>query len=236
MNAIAASGATPRHADPHRPAAGEAGAAPGRVRTLSSEGLLQCAACQLVMREPAAGDHAELRCPRCGTPVAPQRRAGLGTTSALLVAALALYLPSNMLPIMATRSGFESRSDTILSGVFELLRSGSWLLAGIVFAASVVIPLLKLGVLGYLVLSVRLRWGHDPVFRTRLYRLIEAVGHWSMLDVFVVGLLAALVQLGPAAEVQAGPGVIAFGAVVWLTLWATRSFDPRLIWDEGADG
>ena len=84
-------------------------------------------------------------------------------------------------------------------------------------------------------LSVRLRWRHDPRSRTRLYRLIEAVGRWSMLDVFVVGLLAALVQLGPAAEVQAGPGVVAFGAVVWLTLWATRSFDPRLIWDDVDD-
>lgn len=206
------------------------------VATLAHARLLQCAACQLVMREPPDGDHAELRCPRCGTPLPPHRRAGLGTTSALLIAAAALYVPSNTLPIMATRSGFESRNDTIFSGVVELLHTGSWGLAAIVFAASIVIPLLKLAVLGYLVLSVKLRWDHDPVARTRLYRLIEAVGHWSMLDVFVVGLLAALVQLGPAAQVQAGPGVIAFGAVVWLTLWATRSFDPRLIWDDPNDG
>lgn len=205
------------------------------VATLTSAGLLQCAACQLVMREPR-GDRAELHCPRCGTPVAPHRRGGVGTPSALLIAALALYVPSNTLPIMATRSGFESRNDTIFSGVVELMHTGSWGLAAIVFAASIVIPLLKLVVLGYLVLSVKLRWNHDPVARTRLYRLIETVGHWSMLDVFVVGLLAALVQLGPAAEVQAGPGVVAFGAVVWLTLWATRSFDPRLIWDARDDG
>ena len=200
--------------------------------TLRSAGLLQCAACQLVMRN-AGGP--EQRCVRCGTPVAQHERSGLGTTAALLLAALALYVPSNTLPIMATRSGFESRNDTIVSGVIELMRTGAWPLAAIVFVASVLIPLLKLAVLSYLVLSVRLRWRHDPRARTRLYRLIETVGRWSMLDVFVVGLLAALVQLGPAAEVQAGPGVVAFGAVVWLTLWATRSFDPRLIWDDGDD-
>ena len=199
-----------------------------RTATLQSAGLLQCPACQLVMR--AAAPATEQRCVRCGTPVEPRGEGGLGTTSALLIAALALYVPSNTLPIMATRSGFESRNDTILSGVLELFHTGSWLLAAVVFVASVLIPLLKLAVLSYLVLSVRLGWSHDPRRRTRLYRLIEAVGHWSMLDVFVVGLLAALVQLGPAAQVQAGPGVVAFGAVVWLTLWATRSFDPRLLW------
>lgn len=203
------------------------------VPTLRSRGLLQCPACQLVMRDSGA---AESRCARCATPVAPREPGRLGTTTALLVAALALYVPSNTLPIMATRSGFESREDTILSGVLELVTSGSPGLAAIVFVASVMIPLLKLAVLSYLVLSVRFRWRHDPRRRTRLYRFIEAVGRWSMLDVFVVGLLAALVQLGPAAQVNAGPGVIAFGAVVWLTLWATRSFDPRWIWDGHTDG
>lgn len=196
--------------------------------TLRNQGLLQCPACELVMRGSGA---VESRCVRCGTPVAARGRGSLATTGALLIAALALYVPSNTLPIMATRSGFESRDDTILSGVIALFNTGSWGLALIVFVASMLIPLFKLVVLSYLVLSVRLRWSHDPGGRTRLYRLIEAIGRWSMLDVFVVGLLAALVQLGPAAEVNAGPGVVAFGAVVWLTLWATRSFDPRLIWD-----
>jgi paraquat-inducible protein A len=202
------------------------------IATLRNQGLLQCPACELVMHAPS---QTGLRCARCGTPVSTRRRGSLATTSALLLAALALYIPSNTLPIMATRSGFDSRNDTIVSGVIELANTGSWLLAVIVFVASVLIPLLKLVVLGYLVLSVKLRWRHDPQARTRLYRFIELVGRWSMLDVFVVGLLAALVQLGPAAEVQAGPGVVAFGTVVWLTLWATRSFDPRLIWEPAAD-
>jgi paraquat-inducible protein A len=200
----------------------------GRGVDMTSRGLAQCPACQLVMR---AGGAAALSCARCGTPVARRTSSGLGTTTALLLAALVLYVPSNTLPIMATRSGLEARNDTILSGVIQLVHTGSWGLGLIVFVASVLIPLFKLVVLGYLVLSVHLRWRHDARGRTRLYRLIEVIGRWSMLDVFVVGLLAALVQLGPAAQVQAGPGVVAFGAVVWLTLWATRSFDPRLIWE-----
>jgi paraquat-inducible protein A len=177
-----------------------------------------------------AGGGREACCVRCGVRVHERNPRSLQTTSALLVAALALYWPANSLPIMNTRSAFEQRSDTIVSGVFGLIDTGSWVLALIVFVASVLVPLLKIGVLAYLVVSVRARAGHRHL-RTRLYRLIEFVGRWSMLDVFVVALLAALVQLGPAAEVTAGPGAVAFGAVVWLTLWATQSFDPRLIWD-----
>jgi paraquat-inducible protein A len=173
----------------------------------------------------------EACCPRCGVRVHERKPHSLQATSALLLAALALYWPANTLPIMHTRSAIESRSDTIISGVFGLLDTGSWMLALIVFLASVVVPLLKIGVLAYLVATVRLRMAHHRL-RTRLYRFIEIVGRWSMLDVFVVALLAALVQLGPAAEVSAGPGAVAFGAVVWLTLWATQAFDPRLIWDE----
>jgi paraquat-inducible protein A len=199
------------------------------VVTLRSRGLRQCGACALVLRD--AGDTPGL-CPRCGAWLPRATRHGLALPAALLLAALTLYLPSNMMPIMNTRTGFEERSDTILSGVIALFDSGAWVLALIVFVASVMIPLLKLGLLAYLMLSVRLRWAHDRRRRTRIYRVLEAVGRWSMLDVFVVGLLAALVQLGPAGEVQAGPGAVAFGIVVWLTLWATRSFDPRLIWDD----
>jgi paraquat-inducible protein A len=181
-----------------------------------------------------AGPLREVCCPRCGVRVRERSRHSLQTTSALLVAALALYWPANTLPIMNTRAALETRSDTIISGIFGLVDTGSWVLALIVFVASVLVPLLKIGVLAYLVLTVRARAGHREL-RTRLYRLIELVGRWSMLDVFVVALLAALVQLGPAAEISAGPGAVAFGAVVWLTLWATQAFDPRLIWESGDD-
>jgi paraquat-inducible protein A len=204
--------------------------------TLAGHGLRQCQACHLLLR---ASDAGAARCARChallvDTQTPRTRERSLQTTTALLVAAFALYLPSNLMPIMVTRSALGERSDTIMSGVMALLHDGSWPLALIVFVASVLVPLLKLFVLSYLVLAARLGQRDGRHRRTRLYRLIETVGRWSMLDVFVVGVLAALVRLGPAIEVSAGPGVVAFGAVVWLTLWASQSFDPRLIWQTPA--
>ncbi|MEF7614611.1 paraquat-inducible protein A [Aquincola sp. MAHUQ-54] len=204
--------------------------------TLAAHGLRQCPACRLLMAEPRQGDAAApARCPRCEAYLRGAERRTAASTTALLLAAAALYVPSNTLPIMVTRSAVGERSDTILSGIVALAQAGSWPLAAIVFVASVLVPLLKLGVLSYLVLAVHLRWERGRRHRTTLYRLIELVGRWSMLDVFVVGMLAALVQLGPAAQVSAGPGVVAFGTVVWLTLWATQSFDPRLIWRDAHD-
>lgn len=201
--------------------------AAGHCPTLGECGLRQCPACLLLLK---AGDGGPGRCPRCEAQLRGPLRRSVGTTTALLLSAAVLYVPSNTLPIMVTRSAVGERSDTILSGIVALAQAGSWPLAAIVFIASVLVPLLKLSVLSYLVLAVHLGWRRGRTHRTTLYRLIETVGRWSMLDVFVVGMLAALVQLGPAAQVSAGPGVVAFGTVVWLTLWATQSFDPRLLW------
>jgi len=150
---------------------------------------------------------------------------------ALLIAAYILYIPANLLTIMETGSLLSYRRDTIISGVFELWRTGSWVIAIIVFIASVTIPLLKLISLTLLLVSVQLRSRWRPRQRTQLYRLVELVGRWSMLDIYVVTLLAALVQLGSMATVKAGPGALAFGAVVVLTMFASMQFDPRLIWD-----
>jgi paraquat-inducible protein A len=132
---------------------------------------------------------------------------------------------------METGSLFNYRKDTIISGVVELWQSGSWEIAIIVFIASVTIPLLKLISLTLLLVSVQLRSRWHPRQRTRLYRLVEFVGRWSMLDIYVVTLLVALVQFGSIATVKAGPGALAFGAVVVLTMFASMQFDPRLIWD-----
>jgi paraquat-inducible protein A len=118
-----------------------------------------------------------------------------------------------------------------MSGVIHLWKTGSWGIAVIVFIASVAIPLLKLVTLSFLVISVQRRSTWNPIQRTRLYRLVELVGRWSMLDIYVVTLLAALVQLGSLATVKAGPAAVAFGAVVVLTMFASMTFDPRLIWD-----
>ncbi|URI09171.1 paraquat-inducible protein A [Aquincola tertiaricarbonis] len=213
-----------------RPPARPAQPAADHCPTLHECGLQQCPACLLVLKAPADERLGPGRCPRCEAQLRGPLRRSVGTTTALLLAAAALYVPSNTLPIMITRSAVGERADTIMSGVVALAQAGSWPLAAIVFIASVLVPLLKLSVLSYLVLAVHLGWQRGRTHRTTLYRLIETVGRWSMLDVFVVGMLASLVQLGPAAQVSAGPGVVAFGTVVWLTLWATQSFDPRLLW------
>ncbi len=210
------------------------GAAGNPCATLAAHRLWQCDSCHLLLGTRAARAGMALRCPRCDAQRHEGRHRQLGTTTALLIAALALYVPSNILPIMYTRSALGLRADTILSGILAFANARSWPLAVIVFVASVLVPLLKLGTMSYLVLSVHLGWQRRRRQRTALYRAIAAIGRWSMLDVFVVGVLAALVQLGPAAEVSAGPGIVAFGAVVWLTMWATESFDPRLIWRDAA--
>lgn len=144
-----------------------------------------------------------------------------------------LYLPANIVPIMRTTSLLSSDDNTILSGVAELWQVGSPDLAVIVFFASIMVPVLKFIALGCLLISVRgkpTRWPRSQ--RGKLYRLVEALGYWSMLDVFVVTLLTGVVQLSPMASVEPLPGVTWFALVVVLTMLASMSFDPRLIWDD----
>lgn len=192
-------------------------------------GLLACHVCGLVSRSPKVGGHAA--CGRCGAALHPRKPYSIGRTWALLIAAALLYVPANALPVMQTTTLFGSQEDTILSGVAYLWTSGSWPLAIVVFAASITVPLLKIIALTVLVVSTQRRTAWRPRERTLLYRVIELVGRWSMLDIYVVTVLVALVHLQGLATIQAGPGAVAFGAVVVLTMLASLSFDPRLIWD-----
>jgi paraquat-inducible protein A len=177
----------------------------------------------------------EARCRRCGTKLQLRKPGSIQRTAALLTAGYALYLPANLLPIMETRSLFGMQQDTIMSGVVYLWSSGSWALAAIVFVASVAVPLLKLFSLTFLVVSVQRRWRTHALPRARLYRLLELIGRWSMLDVYVVTILVALVQVQSLASIAPGAAILAFAAVVVLSMLATVSFDPRLIWDPLAD-
>jgi paraquat-inducible protein A len=170
-------------------------------------------------------------CPRCGTVLHDRKPNSVGRSWALLSAAALLYLPANLLPVMVSSSFGHTQTDTILSGVVYLWVSGSWPLALIVFFASIMVPTLKLISLALLLISVQFRSQWRPVDRTRLYRVTETVGRWSMVDIFVVTMLVALVNTRPVAAVDAGPGAVAFGAVVVLTMLAAEAFDPRLIWD-----
>jgi paraquat-inducible protein A len=150
---------------------------------------------------------------------------------AFLLAAMIAYLPANLYPVMTVVSFGKAQSDTIMSGVIYLFVHGDWPLALIVFVASVLVPLLKMVALLYLLITVQRKSHLRSQQRTRLYRIVELVGRWSMVDIFVVALLAALVNVGAVATIEPGPGAIAFTSVVILTIFAAQSFDPRLIWD-----
>lgn len=155
----------------------------------------------------------------------------LSKTWALLIAAMILYAPANLLPVMSTRYLGRSEDSTIMSGVVYFLQHGDWPLALVIFAASVLVPLLKMLALLYLLISVQRHSAIRMRERALLYRITEFIGRWSMVDVFVVGLLAALVQAGNLASIYPGAGATAFATVVILTMLAARAFDPRLIWD-----
>jgi paraquat-inducible protein A len=197
--------------------------------TAAEQGLMGCHSCGLLSR-PARQAH-EALCPRCHSAVHWRKPYSLGRSWAYLIASIVLYIPANVLPIMKTSSLFGAQSDTIMSGVTYLWRSGSWHLALIVFIASIMVPLLKMLAIAVLLISVQWRSTWQPAQRARLYRLVEAVGRWSILDIYVVAILVTLVQLHGLASIKAGAGAIAFGAVVVLTMLSAMAFDPRLIWD-----
>ena len=207
-------------------------AMPAAVPTAVSRGLLGCECCGMVseVAHPVYAAGAP-RCPRCGFALHARKPQSLQRTCAYLLAAAVLYLPANTLPIMATASAIAGReSHTILGGIIELWHTGSWDLALIVFIASIAVPILKIGALTLLALTARRESRWRQVERAKLYRVLETVGHWSMLDVFVVVLLVGMVRFGAFASVEPGPGLLAFGGVVVLTMLASASFDPRLIW------
>ena len=197
--------------------------------TAASLGLLACHACGLLSRAAPHGEGA--CCPRCGAHLHARKPGSVSRTWALLITAMILYIPANVLPMMYTGSLFGSQSDTIMSGVIYFWKSGSWYLALIIFFASIMVPMLKMIALVLLLVSVQLRSRWQLGQRARLYRLVEVVGRWSMLDIYVVAVIVALVQLQALATILPGPGAIAFGGVVVLTIFAAMSFDPRLIWD-----
>ena len=199
------------------------------VLTAADAGLVACHACHLLNRPSPAGH--ELTCARCGASLHLRKPDSINRTWALLIAACVLYVPANVLPVMETGSLFGGQSDTIMSGVVYLWTSGSWPLAVIVFVASVLVPGSKLVALMVLLISVQKRSIWRMVDRTKLYRLVELVGRWSMVDIYVAAMLTALVQFESLATIRAGPAAIAFGAVVVLTMFAAEAFDPRLIWD-----
>lgn len=194
----------------------------------AAQQLTGCATCGLVNRLETTG---KTRCRRCGERLHARLPHSIQRTWAFLVAAAILYIPANLYPIMNVTSLGETSSSTIIGGVVELYQSGSWPIALVIFVASVIVPVGKLFALSWLCLVTR--QGHDTKAhsRTALYRITDFIGRWSMVDVFVVAILVALIRAGTLMSITPGPAELAFGAVVILTMLAAMSFDPRLIWD-----
>lgn len=199
---------------------------------LASRGaLVSCHGCDQLCRADAPALAAESLCPRCGAALHRRKPDSIGRTWALLIAGAILYVPANTLPVMTVIYFGRGEPDTILSGVRALIEADMWPVALLVFFASITVPVLKLSGLAFLLVSVQRRSAWRTRDRALLYRIIEGIGRWSMVDIFMISILVALVNLGAIATIEPGPGAISFAAVVIITMLASMSFDPRLIWD-----
>ena len=191
---------------------------------------LGCDTCAFVVRAlPGA------LCPRCGFALNARKANSVARTWALGITALILYIPANLYPVLTVIQLGSGTPSTILGGVRELLEVGEWPLAALVFFASIVVPVLKIIGLTILLTAIHMRartWRRD---RTRLYRIVDRIGRWSMIDIFMLSILVALLQFGAVVSVHPGLGAVAFVSVVILTMLAARTFDPRLIWDAAGD-
>ena len=192
-------------------------------------GLAGCHTCGQVVR---LMEHSHAVCPRCGSDVHYRKHDSINRTWALLISAFVMYIPANTEPIMYTTSLGNQGSDTIMSGVIYFLSHGDWPLALVIFSASILVPIAKMIAIAYLLIMVQRGSAQRQIESTRLYMIAEFMGKWSMVDIFVVALLAALVQLGTLTTIEPGPAGMAFASMVVLTMFAAMAFDPKLIWDQ----
>ena len=194
----------------------------------SRDELIGCETCGLVQRLGEVPSHRKARCSRCDSVIAkPVVDHGRERTAAFALAAIFLYVPANIYPIMVMEYMGRHTENTVWGGVKALYNDRMWYIAAIVFAASILIPLLKLMGLIFLVCNRGQRW---QKWRTRIYKVICQIGPWAMLDVFLLAVLVALIRFGRFATVVPGPGIIAFASVVVLTMLASASFNPQVIW------
>ena len=206
------------------------------MTSAAQAGLVGCPTCGLVSRwlEPPRGS--ALRCRRCGSALHLRKPDSLRRTAALVMAGFILYIPANALPVMQVIYAGRGEPDTILSGVEVLFNTGQPAVAILVLFASITVPMIKLVGLALMVLAVKRRSLWRRRDRTVFYRLVEFIGRWSMLDIFMISILVALVKLQALSTIEAGQGAVWFAGVVVITIFAAASFDPRLIWDvEGHD-
>jgi paraquat-inducible protein A len=199
----------------------------GPVHEAPGGQTIACIICDLIV----GLEHDGRRCPRCGARIHVRKPASIQRTLAFVIAGYLLYIPANTLPVLTTVQFGRQEHNTILSGVLELIRNDLWPLAVIVFTASIVLPLIKLFGLTWMLLATRAKSSRFLVSRTQLYRTIDTIGRWSNIDIFSVAMLVAVLQFGSLTAVHAGAGLVAFAAVVIITMLATMVFDSRLMWD-----
>lgn len=170
-------------------------------------------------------------CQRCGTRLHLRAPASIQNTIALMAAAAALYIPSHLLPVMTVVELGEVTHNTIMGGMMTFWRSGAYPIAIVIFTASILIPMLKILALSWLCAAASGKVRPSPKTLGKVYWFTELLGRWSMIDIFVVGILVSIVQLGNYMTIVPGPGALAFAGVVMLTMFAAMSFDPRMLWD-----
>lgn len=202
----------------------------GQYVTAQSMDAVSCPVCGLLVSNTYRRTKTN-RCPRCDGNLRSRKKNSLKRTWALLITAAVLYVPANVYPILTLASFGESTTSTIVGGVIELAEAGQWTIAAIVFIASVLVPVFKILALLFLVITVQFNINWQPRKRAVLFRFTEFIGRWSMIDIFMISILIALVKLQAIATIEAGAGAIAFAAVVIITMFAAMTFDPRLIWD-----
>ncbi len=204
---------------------------PPSVGAAGVPSMVACHHCGMISTATTGVGEGRVHCPRCAAVLHHRKPNSLTVTWALVISAMVLYIPANVYPVMTITYFGSGEPDTILSGVVLLFEAGMWPLALLVFFASITVPVLKLIVMTYLLISTQIASTKRLRDRARLYRIVELVGRWSMIDVFMIAILIALVQFGTLTTIEAGIGVVAFASVVVLTMIAAETFDPRLMWD-----
>jgi len=194
-------------------------------------GIARCHYCGKACQMPKESMENAAACPRCGSALHLRNFNSLSSTWALLITAVILFVPANVYPVMSVFMFGNGMADTIISGIIHLMHAGQYPIAILVFVASILVPLFKMIGLGALLLAVQFGWSINRRQAATIFRIINFIGPWSMLDLFMISILVTLVNLGFIATIQTGPGATAFAGVVVVTMLAAHTFDQRIIWD-----
>ncbi len=203
---------------------------PVSILTAREAGLIHCLSCHLLVR--AGNGDSGMHCPRCGEPLHSRKSNSLARTWALLISSLIFLFPANLLPIMNVTYLGQKEPNTIIDGIEQFIQSGEYFIAIVIFFASILVPVFKVAGIMLIMISIQKKWKTWLRHRTLMFRIISFIGRWSMLDIFVIAIVVALVNLGTLSSITPAPAASYFAAVVVFTMLAANTFDARLIWEE----